>query len=75
MARRRCGAAWYRWRLPAVGVDGDELCDRMDRAWTTATFWRVPSKEEGLEAMETMWVVAELDETDLAPWTGWQTPV
>jgi hypothetical protein len=36
-----------------------------------ATFRRVPGKEEGLEAMETTWVVAELEETDLVPWTGW----
>jgi hypothetical protein len=65
----------YRWRLPAVGVDGDELRDRMDRAWTTATFRRVPGTEEGLEATKTTWVVAKLEETDLAPWTGWQTPI
>jgi hypothetical protein len=65
----------HRWRLPAVGVDGDELHDRTDRAWTTATFQRVPGKEEGFEATEMTWVVAELEETDLAPWTGWQTPI
>jgi hypothetical protein len=52
-----------------------ELRDRTDMAWTTATFRRVSGKEEGLEATETTWVVEELEETVLAPWTGWQTPV
>jgi hypothetical protein len=36
-----------------------ELRDRTDMAWTTATFRRVSSKEEGLEATETTWVVEE----------------
>jgi hypothetical protein len=61
----------YHWRLPAISIDGDELRDRTDRAWTTVTFRRVPGKEEGLEATKTTWVVAELEQTDLVPWTGW----
>jgi hypothetical protein len=47
--------SWSRWRLPAVGVDGDEGCNRTDRSWTTATFRQVPGKEEGLEATEKTW--------------------
>jgi hypothetical protein len=62
-------------RLSDVGVDGDEVRDRTDRAWTTATFRRVPGKEEGLEAMETTWMIAELEENRSGALDGWKTPV
>jgi hypothetical protein len=66
-------AGWWRRRLRrnlslALNVqaelltaraDDDDLPDRTDRDSVPATSWQVSSKEEGLEATETTWVVEE----------------
>jgi hypothetical protein len=66
-------AGWWRRRLRrnlslalntqaellTARADDDDLPDCTDRDSVPATSWQVSSKEEGLEATETTWVVEE----------------